>query len=301
VKPALFLEEFFDFGYVVGDVHAYGVVVYFGDADFPAIFEPAELLELLDFFEGALRESGVFEKGVALEDVQAQMLEVADFHFGGGIAEPGDGSAGEVQRVFVEVEDGFYDVGIHDVGWSFYGGGDAGDRGGCVFKKGANSGVDDFGVEERFVTLDIHENLAIGVSGNFRNALGAGAVLGAGHAGFAAESFDGLNDAVVIGGDDDAGGELGEFGAFIDALDHGGTSQRYQGFTGQAGGTVASWNYDDDVGWTHKISHLDKMAVPKCTLSAKNCYVRDAITRKGCAIYSKYFTRLRLWRPPSCL
>jgi len=42
-------------------------VVYFGYADFPAVFEPAELLEVLDFFEGALRESGVFGQGVALE------------------------------------------------------------------------------------------------------------------------------------------------------------------------------------------------------------------------------------------
>jgi hypothetical protein len=57
----LFLEQFFDFGDVFGDVHAHGVVGYFGDADFPAIFEPAELLELLDFFEGALRECGVFK------------------------------------------------------------------------------------------------------------------------------------------------------------------------------------------------------------------------------------------------
>ena len=46
-------------------------MVDFGDADFPAIFEPAELLELLDFFQGALRECGVFEKGVALEYVEA--------------------------------------------------------------------------------------------------------------------------------------------------------------------------------------------------------------------------------------
>src|ERR1700731_740409 len=50
----LFLQQFFDFGYVFGDVYAYGVVVDFGDADFPAIFEPAELLELLDFLEVAL-------------------------------------------------------------------------------------------------------------------------------------------------------------------------------------------------------------------------------------------------------
>ena len=59
-------------------------------------------------------------------------------------------------------------------------------------------------------------------------------------------------DAIVIGGDNDAGGKLGKFGAFVDALNHAGTSQRYQGFTGQAGGTVASWDNDDDVGWAHK-------------------------------------------------
>ena len=69
VGRGLFLEELFDFGYVFGDVYAYGVVMYFGDADFPAIFQPAELLELLDFLEGALGESGVFEEGVALEYV----------------------------------------------------------------------------------------------------------------------------------------------------------------------------------------------------------------------------------------
>jgi len=249
----LFLEEFFDFGYVFGDVYAYGVVVYFGDADFPAIFEPAKLFELLDFFKGALGQSGIFEKGVALEDVQAQMFEVADFHFGGGVAEPGDGSAGEVQGIFVKIEDSFYDVRIQDVGFVFYWGGDAGDGGGGVFEKGADGGIDDFGLKERFVALDVHKNLAVDVRGDFGDAFGAGAVLGAGHASFAAEAFDGLDDAVVVGGDDDAGGQLGKFSAFVDALDHGSTSQRYQGFTGQAGGTVASWNYDDNVGWTHKI------------------------------------------------
>ena len=55
------MEKFFDSGYVFRDVYADGVMCYFGDADFPAIFEPAELLEVLDFFESALGKSGVFE------------------------------------------------------------------------------------------------------------------------------------------------------------------------------------------------------------------------------------------------
>jgi len=46
----LFLEEFFDFGYVFGDVHAYGVVVYFGDADFPA----SGVVRVARFFRGCL-------------------------------------------------------------------------------------------------------------------------------------------------------------------------------------------------------------------------------------------------------
>lgn len=226
-RYGLFLEEFLDFGYVVGDVDAYGVVVNFGYANFIAIFEPAELFELLDFFERSLGERGVFEEGVALEDVEAEVLEMADFYFGGGVAEPGDGSAGEVQGVFVKVEDGFHDVGIHDVGGRFYGRGYGGDGGGRIFENGGDGGVDDFGIEERFVALDVDEDLAIDMSGDFGYAFGAGAVLGAGHAGFAAEGFDGLDDAVVVGGDDDASGEFGKLGAFIDALDHGGTSQRY--------------------------------------------------------------------------
>ena len=70
IRP-LVLEEFFDFGYVFRDVYAYGVMFYFGDADFPAIFQPTQLLELLDFLEAALGESGVFEMGVALEYIEA--------------------------------------------------------------------------------------------------------------------------------------------------------------------------------------------------------------------------------------
>ena len=68
------LEEFFDAGDVFGDVDAYGVVFYLGDADLYAVFHPAELLELLDALELALGEGGVVEEGLALEDVEAEVL-----------------------------------------------------------------------------------------------------------------------------------------------------------------------------------------------------------------------------------
>ena len=50
----LFVEEFFDAGYVFGDVDADGVVLDLGDADFPAVFKPAELFELFDSFKFSL-------------------------------------------------------------------------------------------------------------------------------------------------------------------------------------------------------------------------------------------------------
>jgi hypothetical protein len=68
------LEEFFDADDVFGHVDANRVVFDFGYADFPAIFQPAELLELFDTLEFALGQSGIFEEGVALEDVKAEMF-----------------------------------------------------------------------------------------------------------------------------------------------------------------------------------------------------------------------------------
>ena len=65
----LLAEEFFDAGHVVGNVHAHGVVLDFGDPDFPAVLKPAELLELLDFFQFALGQRRVLEQGIALKDV----------------------------------------------------------------------------------------------------------------------------------------------------------------------------------------------------------------------------------------
>lgn len=247
----LFLEKGFDAGDVFGDVDADGVVFHFGHANFPAVFEPAELFKLFDFFEGALGEGGVFEQGVALEDVETEVLEVAGLDFSGGVADPRDGGAGEIEGIVVEVEDGLADVGVHDIAGHFDGGGDGGYLGGRLLKDGVYRGVNHFGIEEGFVALDVNENLAAGVGGDFGDAFGAGTVLSAGHARFAAKGLDRLYDAVIVGGDDDVGGHFGELGAFVNAPDHTGTRDGNEGLAGQAGGAVACGNNDDNVGRTH--------------------------------------------------
>ena len=80
---------------------------------------------------------------------------------------------------------------------------DGGDGSGGFLEKCADGGVDYFGVEEGLVALDVDEDLAAGVGGDFGDALGSGAMVGAGHAGFAAEGFYRRDDTVVIGSDDE--------------------------------------------------------------------------------------------------
>lgn len=241
------MEEFFDARNVFRHVHAYGVVHDFRNANLPSIFEPPKLLELFDALEFALGQGGIFEEGVALEDVEAEMLQMADLNFAGGVADPGNRRAREIEAIVVEIEDGFYDIGVHDVGGRLDRGGHRGDRGGGLFEKGIDRGVNGRGIEQGLISLDVYEDVALFVGGDFRHALGAGAVVGAGHAGVAAEAFDSFEDAFIVGGDNDAVGASGELRALVDALNHGLASQRNEGLARQTRSSVTRGNDDDDV------------------------------------------------------
>src|SRR5215472_6168338 len=102
-KPSLFLQKFFDPRDVFGNIYAHGVVFDFRDANLPAIFEPAELFELLDTFEFALRQCRILEKCVALKDIQSEMLEVPHLDFARSIADPRNRSTREIDPVVVEI------------------------------------------------------------------------------------------------------------------------------------------------------------------------------------------------------
>lgn len=162
------------------------------------------------------------------------MFQVAYLNFGGAVANPGNGGAGKIEAVVFEIEDNFYYVGVHDVRGGL-------DRSchrrelGCgFFEQGMDGGVDGCGIEERLITLDVHEDVAFFVKRNFCDALGSGAMVGAGHAALAPEGFHGFHDAFVVGGDDDAAGERGQLGALVDVLNHGFAGQRKERLAGQA-------------------------------------------------------------------
>lgn len=250
-RAALRLEELFHAGYVFGYVDADRIVLDFGDTNFPAIFEPAQLFELLDALQLALRQGGVFEQGVAAESVQAQVFEMAGLDADGSVTNPGDGGAGEIKGVFVKIEDNFANVGVHDVGGSLDGGGDGGDGGLGFFEEGLDGGIDGGRVEQGFVALHVDKQVSGLVGSDLGDAFGAGAVIGAGHAGLAAEGVDRLEDAVVVGGDDDAVDAMCQLGTFIDALNHGFAGQGNQRLSGKPGGTIAGGNNHDYLRGNH--------------------------------------------------
>jgi hypothetical protein len=247
LRALFLLEELFDARDIAGNVDADGVVGDFGDADAPAVLEPAELFELLYFFEFALRECGVFEKGIALENVEAQMLPIFHVEFLLRVSNPGDGSAGKVQGVAVKIEDGFDDVWIHNVPGVSDGSDHGGDLRRGFFEKSGDGSVDGDRIDERLVPLDIDENVPWFVSGHLGDALGSRAMVGAGHTGFAAERLNGIKDALVVGGNENAMNSLGAFGAPVDVLDHGFAGKRDERLAGEARGGVACRNHDDDV------------------------------------------------------
>lgn len=242
-------EEFFDARNVGGNVNFDALVGGgFADGDAVAVFHPAKLLELLDALEFAGRKRGKFEKSGAAERVKSDVLEMARGDALTGVTDPRNGRAGKIEGIAVEVGDDFDDVGIHDVFGRGDGNAKSGDldivRGG---NEGIDDGVNDFSVNEGEIALDVDVNIRGNVNGDFSDAIGAGAMLGAGHDDVAVERLDGVADAIVVRGDDNAGSALALLGAFKDVLNHGTASNGRKGFPGKARRSVTRGNDDENV------------------------------------------------------
>lgn len=192
-----------------------------------------------------------FEKiaAVAIDAFVSEDLEV--FHC---VTEIGKRRAGEVKGVTVEFEDDFYDVGIrHDriVRIERIGGRDHVQT--WISAEGCRELIDEFGVDERFVALDIENVCGLGNAlDGLGESVGSGGMIRRGHHRFAAEMGDGFCNAFVIGCDDDFRKFRGEFTAFPNVLDEWFTSDEVKRFSGEAGGAPASRKDADDVGFGDK-------------------------------------------------
>ena len=107
-----------------------------------------------------------------------------------GVANPGDGSAGEVEGLAVEILNDFDDVGVHDFARQGDGRAGSGQLDGVVIGHGGGYGVYGAGVYQGLVALDVDIDVGWDVGGDFGDAVGSGAVVGTGQNGFGAEGFN---------------------------------------------------------------------------------------------------------------
>lgn len=172
------------------------------DAEAGAVFKGTELLEGLGLLKPRGRPGDELEEEVALEAVEAEVAVMLGVR--AGIAHEREGRAGEVERVAIHIEDDFDDIGVGDQGrvMNRRGGGDHADAG--IALQGEGELVDEGRGDEGFIALDIDDGAVLGEGlGGLGDAVGAAGVVEGGEDGFGAETGGGLDDALVICGDDD--------------------------------------------------------------------------------------------------
>jgi hypothetical protein len=105
------------------------------------------------------------------------------------------------------------------------------------FRHGA---IDDLGLDERLITLDIHnERVGIQIDRRLSETIRATLVVGTGHFHFTAETFHGSEDADIIRGDDDSAHGGGLLNTPIDVLYQCFSSNFDDGFARETGGAIS--------------------------------------------------------------
>jgi len=186
------------------------------------------------------------ERDEFLEEVMTVSVN-AEVTVGGeswdGVATVRDGGAGEVEGVVILIEGEFDDVGIGDeVG--------VGDWTACrdhgkvkIFPEGAGEGINESGLEEGLVALDV-DNVGgvLAGGGGFGNAVGAGGVIAAGEGEGGVNFLAEIGDTLVIGCDEEFVEFLALASAFEDVLEKGFSEEWMEGLSGEACRGPARWD-----------------------------------------------------------
>ena len=110
----------------------------------------------------------------------------------------------------------------------------------------ADRDVDRVGRNHRLVALDIDDEVALELGGDFGQPVAAGFVRRASHHRSAAEATDGVGDALVVGRHEDDVHAAGFSRSAHDVFDHRPAVNERQWFTGKATRVVAGRDDGDD-------------------------------------------------------
>ena len=224
---------------------------FLDDADLDRLTQGqnAQLFQLFQLFQRVRRTAGQFQQEGAAVGVQAEVQQEgrrANGEVRLAVTDERDGTAAEVQGAAGGVADDLDAVGVAPL----FGAGDGhGEGGHCRGGVGGEAGDEEVEVgrfDERFVALDVDDDVGVEVGGGLGDAVGAAGVVAARQDDTSAEGADGGDDARVVGGHEDVGGAAGLAGAFVDVLHEVLAGLPQQRLAGQATGAVAGG--DDDGG-----------------------------------------------------
>ena len=193
---------FFDGGRLFGRVNAGGEVVGEDDAKRDTVFDGAQLLKRFGLLQTRWWPGDELKEKTALKAINPQMPIMA--HAGVGIADEGQGRAGEVEGISFYIKDDFDDVGVGDLGLVMNGGGRSDHAHLRLTPEDDGQFINEGGRNERLVSLDIDDGAVVWKgTGGLGDAVSAAGVVGRGEDGAGTKSGSSLCDALVIGGDDD--------------------------------------------------------------------------------------------------
>jgi hypothetical protein len=90
-------------------------------------------------------------------------------------------------------------------------------------------------INQRFITLHIHDQFIIETCGNLCQTVGTGQMIGSSHGYIAAEGLYCTGNTFIISGDDDPANGFTKSGTFIDPLYHRLAAQVGKRFSGEPG------------------------------------------------------------------
>src|SRR5262249_43456159 len=191
------------------------------------LFQPLGLLQRSD------AERGIIQQEIALIDVEADVLVVNAAH---AIAVERDGAARKINCIAGVIGDNLHDIWVGDLTW-------VSDlllqrrhQDVRIVRNGQDCSVDGVGIDERLITLDVHNDLCAFGAGDFRDAIRARNVIFACHSDACPKHASRVKYTWVVGGNDRAEKIPCLGGPFVSVLQHGLASQRGQNFAGETGG-----------------------------------------------------------------
>src|SRR5215813_5055171 len=211
----------------------------------PSVLDHSEHVNRFSSFEGSLREARELAQKVTPERDYAYLLERAPTLDFTGV-ERGDGSAGKVKRVPVDIHHDLDGVAVNvflpfdDAARKVHAGH------GRVSDHGRNGGDDHARRDHRLVSLDHHDDISFKRRGRLGDAIAGALMGGRRHNDWRAESFGDAADLFIAGRDVNRVEESAHRGPAEDVLDHRSPQNPGKRLARKPGRPHPRWNNSDD-------------------------------------------------------